>query len=53
MPVGLYRTPSKFTGRQFARSGATGGLLGVETPDTPDGPGVIDGGDVVKGGGGG
>ena len=32
---GLYRTPSKFAGRLFARSGAKGGRRRVEIPDQP------------------
>jgi hypothetical protein len=38
--LGLYRTPSEFTGRYVARCGYKYGITpGVETPITPDGLG--------------
>ena len=47
---GLYKPPKKFTGRYIVRSGAKGGpCRGAETPDKPDEPVVLDGGDVVEG----
>ena len=38
----LYEKLKKFTGRYVAAYGESMGLMGVETPVTPDGPDVLD-----------
>jgi hypothetical protein len=49
-PHTLYRTPSKFSGRYIARHRKKyGGRPWVESPNTPDEPGVLDAGDAVEG----